>query len=70
MAITFDEMNKFLGGLTGKKGGFFKLEELQPCTSPQHNPPSHLYIPSGKGYRHVCPHCHKETIIKPLQVSL
>lgn len=31
------------------------------CTSPQHQPPSHLYIPPGKIHIHVCPSCGQET---------
>jgi len=41
-----------------EKGGFFDLPgRAYPCYSPYHNFPSHLYIPPGKGYRHVCPDC-------------
>lgn len=42
-----------------KKEGFFDLPKEEFCTHPQHNPPSHLYIPPGKGYRHKCPSCGK-----------
>lgn len=27
------------------------------CTSAYHNPPTHLYIPPGQTYTHVCPGC-------------
>lgn len=41
-----------------EKSGFFDLPELpESCRDPQHQPPMHLVIPPGKGYRHVCPKC-------------
>lgn len=40
-----------------KQPGFFDLPMPQRCTDPSHNFPMHLYIPPGKGYRHVCPSC-------------
>lgn len=56
---------------TGKKGGFFDLPaEYKKCTSPEHEPPTHIHIPHGKGYKHICPVCGKETIIIPGEVSL
>lgn len=39
------------------KPGFFDLPSSRTCTHPEHNPPMHLYIPPGQGYRHVCPGC-------------
>ena len=33
------------------------------CYHPEHNPPSHLHIPNGWGYRHECPRCGKVTIV-------
>lgn len=27
------------------------------CGHPSHNPPTHLVIPQGKIYNHVCPGC-------------
>lgn len=37
--------------------GFFKLPNWHTCTHPQHAFPTHLHIPQGEGYRHVCPEC-------------
>lgn len=37
----------------------------EPCQHPEHNPPTHLYIPAGKRYRHICPGCGQEAIINP-----
>lgn len=49
-----------------KQSGFFDLKQ-ENCTDPSHNPPTHLHIPTGKGYRHICPSCKNETIIIPPQ---
>lgn len=46
------------------KSGFFDLEDNdRRCKHREHNPPMHLYIPPGKGYRHVCPGCGREVIM-------
>lgn len=29
----------------------------EPCVGLNHNPPSHIYVPAGKVYVHVCPTC-------------
>lgn len=50
--------------------GFFDLPKTEICNCPQHNPPSHIYIPQGKGYRHTCPCCGKVATIIPTQFSL
>jgi predicted RNA-binding Zn-ribbon protein involved in translation (DUF1610 family) len=48
------------------QSGFFDLEkEIQTCTDTQHNPPMHMVIPPGKGYKHVCPSCGTTQIIIP-----
>jgi hypothetical protein len=36
---------------------FFDLPSDKTCIHPEHDPPTGLYIPPGKGYRHVCPAC-------------
>jgi hypothetical protein len=46
-----------------KKGGFFDLPKTDVCRDPSHNPPSHLYVPPGKGYNHICPSCGKASTI-------
>lgn len=47
-----------------RQSGFFKLPERQkPCLDMAHNPPSHLYIPPGHGYRHICPSCGRMAIL-------
>lgn len=53
-----------------KKGGFFDLPKGEKkCNHPGHQPPSHICIPQGKGYRHVCPACGVETVLIPPQIS-
>ena len=51
------------------KGGFYDLPKNESCTDVNHNPPSHLYIPPGKGYKHICPTCGKLTNLVPLQIT-
>lgn len=43
--------------MESNKSGFFDLPISTICRNPEHNPPTHLYIPPGKGYKHVCPGC-------------
>lgn len=38
-------------------------DKLKPCLTPGHEFPSHLYIPPGQTYKHVCPGCHQETVV-------
>lgn len=52
------------------RGGFFDLPKDKQCKHPEHQPPSHIYIPQGKGYRHVCPACGAEAVLIPPQTSL
>lgn len=33
------------------------------CTHPEHEPPSHLYVPAGEKYVHKCPACGNERIL-------
>ncbi len=48
---------------------FEPLEDSFPCVDPGHNPPSHMVIPYGQKYIHVCPACGKKQTIVPIQVS-
>lgn len=54
---------------TENKSGFFDLPVQKACNHPEHNPPQHICIPPGKGFRHICPKCKKATVIIPPQVS-
>lgn len=49
--------------------GFYDLPKHSQCKHPDHNPPSFIHIPYGKGYKHVCPSCKKVTFIEPTQIS-
>lgn len=51
------------------KSGFFDLPNQETCNDPEHEPPKHLFIPQGKGYRHVCPKCKKQAILIPPQIT-
>lgn len=51
-----------------RRGGFEDDDMptcLTPCLHPEHNPPMHLYIPQGQRYRHICPACGNEVVIRP-----
>ena len=56
-----------------KQGGFFDLHKTDiyvgNCKDNSHNPPNHIHIPQGKGYKHICPSCEKQTVIIPPQIS-
>ena len=52
-----------------KQSGFFDLDIQKKCSNPSHEPPTHIHIPQGKGYRHVCPSCGKVTDLIPPQIS-
>ena len=56
--------------MSDKKPGFFDLPRDATCLHPQHNAPTGLYIPPGKGYRHVCPACGAAQTIIPSHVYL
>lgn len=66
-----EDLFKKLGEITKpeKQGGFFDLPKDTRCKDKSHKPPTHIYIPQGKGYRHVCPSCGKVTDLIPPQIS-
>jgi hypothetical protein len=47
------------------RSGFEDDPEPQPCAHQEHNPPSHMVVPVGKRYRHVCPGCGSQAFLKP-----
>jgi hypothetical protein len=66
---TLDQFTKWLKDMSKEseikeKSSFFDLNKAETCLHPEHDPPMHLYIPPGKGYKHVCPNCGKVSIIK------
>lgn len=53
------------------RGGFEDDDDFpEPCSHPEHNPPSHLVIPRGKRYRHVCPSCGRQMVLRGSPVHL
>lgn len=44
----------------------FEDDELwvQPCSHPEHRPPSHIVIPAGKKMVHTCPACGATQVIR------
>lgn len=52
------------------KSTLFDLPLDKTCIHPEHEPPSGLYIPPGKGYSHVCPGCKAVKNLIPPQYSL
>lgn len=49
----------------GRRGSFEDIPAQERCLNPSHEPPSHMVIPAGKQYRHVCPGCGREMILRP-----
>jgi hypothetical protein len=39
------------------------------CNHPNHNPPTHLYIPPDKLYVHVCPACNHQQTISGIDIT-
>lgn len=48
-----------------RKGGFEDIPEQERCRNAQHDPPTHMVIPPGKQYRHICPGCGLEILLRP-----
>ena len=69
-AKTDKELIYLITGRKDKKSGFFDLPKDKTCKDPAHNPPSHMVIPQGQGYHHVCPSCGAETTVIPTQYTL
>lgn len=53
-----------------RRSGFEDVPLPQRCRHPEHEPPSHLYIPPGKQYRHICPGCGRESVLRPTHATL
>lgn len=55
---------------TNKKGGLRKIggDEMNYCTSPEHNPPMHIVLEPGR-YEYVCPACGYKQIFTVPGVS-
>lgn len=56
-----------------KRGGFEDIPKSEIgslCLDPEHAPPMHLWIPPGKQYRHICPSCGHEVVMRAPQVTM
>lgn len=52
------EATEFVDNRADKEqSGWEEDNSPKPCLNPGHNPTTHLYIPPGRIYRHVCPAC-------------
>lgn len=51
-------------------GGFEDIPVQERCLNQEHEPPTLLYIPPGKQYRHTCPGCGRVTILRPPFISM
>ncbi len=68
MMKNLPELNREIAkGLLAKKSGFEDDPIGKPCPHPSHNPPTHMVIPHGKLYRHICPECGYECVIRSNQ---
>lgn len=55
----------------GKRGGFEPIPPgIKPCHDSEHFPPTHLWIPPDQQYRHICPSCGYECVLRSSQVTL
>lgn len=50
-----------------QKSGFERdpFGDVFGCLHPEHNPPTHLAIPAGQRYRHICPGCRLSLVLRP-----
>ncbi len=47
-----------------RRSGFEDLPQKEICSDPEHNPPMHLWVPHGQQFRHVCPGCGQEKVLR------
>jgi len=52
-----------------ERSHFEDLETTPKCNHPEHEPPTHLHIPLGKKYIHICPGCRRRIELIPPQIS-
>jgi hypothetical protein len=53
-----------------EKSHFEDIPKTERCNDINHKPPTHLHIPYGKKYIHVCPSCGKKQTLQPPQITL
>lgn len=60
----------FIGSPNPKRqSGFEDIPAVERCLDSSHEPPTHLHIPQGKRYRHVCPSCGYTVVLQPPQIT-
>lgn len=52
-----------------ERSHFEDIEKDVTCKDPGHNIPSHLHIPQGKRYVHICPACGQRSVLQPPQIT-
>ena len=52
-----------------ERSHFEDLDVAPKCNHPEHEPPTHLHIPFGKKYVHICPGCKRRIELIPPQIS-
>lgn len=60
-----------LNGIPGQKKSGFEVDPdiPKPCFHQEHRPPTGMVIPPGLRYRHVCPGCGTEVVIRSVRVT-
>ena len=58
------------GEVKKEESHFEDIEPIRMCKHPSHNPPTHLHIPQGKRYVHICPGCNAKMTLQPPQITL
>jgi hypothetical protein len=56
--------------MTQQQSGFEDDPHWKFCTDPAHEPPTALYVPPGKLYRHVCPGCGAQALLRGDQTRM
>lgn len=49
--------------------GFEPIPTPVGCSHPEHNAPTHLVIPYGMQYRHYCPGCGRQVVVRSSQIT-
>ncbi len=56
--------------MDNKQSGFESDPQALNCRDPQHSPPTMLHTPYGMRYRHVCPTCGVEAVLRSNDVTM
>lgn len=51
---------------TKEKSHFEDIPKQEICKDLSHNLPSHMVIPYGKQYVHICPTCGKRSVLRSI----